>query len=174
MGTNTSVIPPGTDPNSDFRFYIAWYSNHTTRLWCSTSLPISQPFIVDRRKRMGGGGAGESDALRFWGKGTWHHDTSWSIGYSRQWYEWKSWQQHCMAHILGFDCANGVKTKQAVRENPVSTQICRTSQTLNKQYTQPITPDIRGGFLQSISDRKGNRQPLGMPRCYKWSLVICG
>jgi hypothetical protein len=37
------------------------------------------------------------------------------------------------SHVIGFDCANAVKTKWVPRENPVSTQKGRTSQTLNKQ-----------------------------------------
>jgi hypothetical protein len=63
-------------------------------------------------------------------------------------------------YVKGFGCANAVKIKQVVRENPVSTPKGRTSQTLNKQ---PNTPDIRGGFLQSMGDKKGNHQALGMP-----------
>jgi hypothetical protein len=36
-------------------------------------------------------------------------------------------------HVVGFDCANAVKNKEAVRENVVSTPKGRTSQSLNKQ-----------------------------------------
>jgi hypothetical protein len=69
MDTLTSAIPPGIDPSLDFRFNIAWYSNHTARQCCSKLVPMAQPFIVDRRKRIGGEAAGESKALRFWRKG---------------------------------------------------------------------------------------------------------
>jgi hypothetical protein len=67
METLTSAIPPGIDPNLDFRFYIAWYCKHTARQCCSTLVPMAQPLMVDRRERIGGEAAGESK--RFWRKG---------------------------------------------------------------------------------------------------------
>jgi hypothetical protein len=37
------------------------------------------------------------------------------------------------SYVTGFGCANAVKTKEVVRENPVSTKKDRTSQPLRKQ-----------------------------------------